>query len=61
MLRDNWVAQVKHPNLDFNSGRVLMVHGLSPTLGSILTVKCLLGIFSLPSPSVPTPLSPSQK
>ena len=46
---------VKHPTLDFHSGHDLEVRKLSPTSGSVLTVRSLLGILSL-SPSVPLSL-----
>ena len=43
--RDTWVAQsVKHPTLDFGSGRGLM--GSSPTLGSLLSAQTVLWILS---------------
>ena len=44
-----WVAQlVKHLTLDFGSSYNVTVLGLSPTSGSVLTVRSLIGILSLP-------------
>ena len=59
---------IEHPALDFCSGHDLMVHGLSPTLGSVLQCRACLGFSpSLsfhPSParalSLSLSLSPSQ-
>ena len=50
MLGGAWVAQsVEHPTLDFGSGHDLMVHEFeSPASGSVLTVRSVLGILSLP-------------
>ena len=45
---------VKHPTLDFGSGRDLMFVGSSPVWGSALTAWSPLGILSLP-PSLPLP------
>ena len=44
---------VEHPTLGFGSGHGLMVHGLSPTSGSVMTVWSLLGILSLPLSALP--------
>ena len=49
----SWVAQsVKHQTLDFGSGHDLRVVRSSPTSGSVLTAWSLLGILSLPPPSL---------
>ena len=57
---DTWVAQlVEHPTLDVSSGHDLMVlMGLSPMSGSMLTAWSLPGILSL-SPSLSAPPLPS--
>ena len=50
-----WVAQsVKCLTLDCGSGHDLTVGKFSPMAGSVLTVRSLLGILSLP-PSLPLP------
>ena len=47
---------VEHLTLDFDSGLDLMVHEFEPLyLGSVLTVRSLLGILSLSSLSAPYP------
>ena len=38
---------VKHLTLDLSSGHNLVVHGIKPASGSVLTAWSLLGIFSL--------------
>ena len=47
-FRATWVAQlVKRLTLDFGSGHDLTIMRSSPTLGSVLTVRSLLGILFL--------------
>ena len=55
-----WVAQlIKCLTPDFGSGHDLVVRGLSPVSGSVLTAESLLGIVSLSLP-LPCLLSLSQ-
>ena len=52
-IRSTWVAQsVKHPTLDLGSGHDLTVYEIKPTSGSTLTAQSLLGILTLPLPSL---------
>ena len=49
---------VKCLTLDLGSGHDLMIHGMEPHIGSVLTARSLLGIFSLcPSPVCAVSLS----
>ena len=58
MRKGAWVAQsVKRLTLDFGSGRDLRFVSSSPTSGSTLIVRSLLGILSL---SLPLCLSPAR-
>ena len=48
---------VKHLTFDFSSRHDLMVHGIKPVLGSVLTAWSLLGILSLCALSLSLSLS----
>ena len=52
---DAWGAQLlEHPTLDFSSGHDLMGVSVSPTSGTVLTARSLLGILCLTLSSAPT-------
>ena len=49
--KGGWVAQwVEHPTLGFGSGHDLMVRGIEPQFGAVLSAQSLLGILSASPP-----------